>query len=42
LRLTAQLRWGIKVIKEFKVELIVSNLSKEQEDKLRAAFAEEE
>ena len=29
-------------MKELKFELIASNLSKEEEDKLRAAFAEEE
>jgi uncharacterized membrane protein len=29
-------------MKQFKFEVIASNLSKEQEDKLRAAFAEEE
>jgi uncharacterized membrane protein len=31
-----------EAMKQFKFEIIASNLSKEQEDKLRAAFAEEE
>ncbi|HET8685117.1 MAG TPA: DUF1269 domain-containing protein [Methanosarcina sp.] len=32
----------LEAMKQFKFELIASNLSKEEEDKLRAAFAEEE